>query len=32
MGGWLVVRHVMKLVNLSVMCVEDFLESCRQIL
>ena len=32
LGGWLVVRHVIQLVNLAVMRIKDLLESCRQIL
>ena len=32
LGGWLVVRHVIALVNLSMMRTEDLLEGRRQIL
>jgi hypothetical protein len=32
LGGWLVVRHVIELVNLSMMHAKDLLEGRRQIL
>src|SRR5262249_28047311 len=32
LGGWLVVRQVIELVNLSMLLIKDLLEGCRQIL